>query len=132
MLGALPFSTVNGRVVASFGEEYHYNGAPKSNSSVIPSLIKTLYKRFMMILCIVMKKSIKLSLINIVEILISQNTLITNQQSGHTPIFSLLRLVIPIVFKNKLTQEESKLEPVEGSLYAMSEYGVSTPLVTQD
>ena len=104
MLGALPFSTVNGRSVASLGEEYHYNGAPKSNSSVIPSPIKTLYKRSMMILCMVMKKLIKLSSINTVEMLIYQSTLIMNQQLGHTPIFSLLRLVMPylLCLKTKL------------------------------
>ena len=46
MLGALPFSTVNGRYVASFGEEYHYYGAPKSNSPLIPSPIKNIIQKF--------------------------------------------------------------------------------------
>ena len=45
MLEALPFSTVSGRSVASFGEEYHYNGAPKSNSSDIPNPIKSIIKK---------------------------------------------------------------------------------------
>ena len=108
MLGALPFSTVNGRSVASFGEEYHYNGAPKSNSSVIPSPIKTLYKRSMMILCMVMKKLIKLSSINTLEMLIYQSTLIMNQQLGHTNIFTVtIGHALPIVFCCSCFFEES-------------------------
>ena len=96
MLGALPFSTVNGRSVASFGEEYHCTMVLlNQNLQLFQVPSKTLYERSMMILCMVMKKLIKLSSINTVEMVIYQSTLIMNQQLGHTPIFSLLRLVMP-------------------------------------
>ena len=122
MLGALPFSTVNKRSVASFGEEYHYNGAPKSNSSVIPSPIKN-----------IIQKIHDDPLYGDEKI----NQVVINKYSGnahlpehsdnestirpHSNIFTVtIGHALPIVFKNKVTQKESKLEPVEGSLYAMS------------
>ena len=81
ILKALLFSKVSGRSVASFGEEYHYNGAPKSNSLNIPNPISD-------------KKSIKLSLINTMAMLIYQNSLIMNQQLVHIQKYLLLQLVM--------------------------------------
>ena len=132
MLGALPFSTVYRRSVDSFREEYHYNGAPKSNSSVIPSPIKN-----------IIQKIHDDPLYGDEKI----NQVVINKYSGNAylpqhfdnestirpnPIFSLLRLVMPylLCLKTKLHKKKSKLEPVFMQL--CHEYGVSTPLVTQD
>ena len=44
-LDALEFSTVNGREVASFGEEYSYGGAPKNNKKDIPDSFKAIIEK---------------------------------------------------------------------------------------
>ena len=44
-LDALEFSTVNGREVASFGEEYVYGGAPKNNKKDIPDSFKAIVEK---------------------------------------------------------------------------------------
>ena len=41
-VGKLKFTKVKGREVASFGQEYKYSGAPKSNTNEIPSQLKWL------------------------------------------------------------------------------------------
>ena len=105
MLGALPFSTVNGRSVASFGEEYHINGAPKSNSSVIPSPIKKIIQKIHDD-PLYGDEKIKQVVIN----KYSGNAHLpvhsdnTSTIRPHSPIFSLLRLVMPylLCLKTKL------------------------------
>ena len=71
-----------------------------------------------------MKKLIKLSSINTVETGNAHLPEHSDNESTirpHSNIFTVtIGHALPIVFKNKVTQEESKSEPVEGSLYAMS------------
>ena len=44
-LDALEFSTVNGREVSSFGEEYSYGGAPKNNKKYITDSFKAIIEK---------------------------------------------------------------------------------------
>ena len=122
MLEALPFSTVSGRSVASFGEEYHYNGAPKSNSSDIPNPIKSIIKKI--------HDDPLYSDEKINQVVINKynrNAHLPEHSDNestvrpHSNIFTVtIGHALPIVFRNKVTQEDSTLEPAEGSLYAMS------------
>ena len=42
---SMNFSQVNGRGVASFGEDYNYNGAPNLNTKEIPNPLQTIIKK---------------------------------------------------------------------------------------
>ena len=93
MLEALPFSTVSGRS-ASFGEEYHYNGAPKSNSSDIPNPIKSIIKKIHDD-PLYSDEKINQVVINKYNGNAHLPTLIMNQQLDRTQISSLLQLAMP-------------------------------------
>ena len=44
-LGKMKFAKLNGRQVASFGEEYNYVGSPKSNNKEIPPQLQALIEK---------------------------------------------------------------------------------------
>ena len=120
--GAMSFSSVNGRSVASFGEAYSYNGAPKVNSAEIPSCLKAIISK------IHDQPQYKDEKINQVVInKYTENTHLPEHSDDeamirpHSHIITLtLGQTLPIIFKDKVTQNESTLEPIDGSLYAMS------------
>ena len=120
-LGALSFSTVNGRGVASFGEEYHYHGAPNTNCNEIPNFLKAIIKKI--------HDDPEYTDEKINQVVINKYTGTTHLPEHsddeptirpHSSIITVtLGQVVPVVFKDKISQEEETLEPVEGSLYAM-------------
>ena len=122
MLGTLTFSQVNGRGVASYGEEYQYNGAPRAVSSEIPSSLKSTIAK------INDDPQYKDEKIN--QVVINKYTGTTHlpehsdDEASIMPNSHIITLtlgeVLPIVFKDKVSQNEHKLEPANGSLFAMS------------
>ena len=121
-LDALEFSTVNGREVASFGEEYSYGGAPKNNKNDIPDSFKAIIEK------VHSDPNYEGEQLN--QIVINKYTGLTHlpeHSDGepvirpHSNIFTItIGEKVPIVFKDSITKQEKTLEPIEGSLYVMS------------
>ena len=122
MLGTLTFSQINGRGVASYGEEYHYNGAPRAVASEMPNSLKAIIAK------IHDDPQYKDEKIN--QVVINKYTGTTHlpehsdNEATIRPNSHIITLtpgeVLPIVFKDKVSQNEHKLEPANGSLFAMS------------
>ena len=116
------YSIVNGRQVASYGAEYGYAGAPKTNTSVIPNYLQTIIDKI--------HGDQQYSDAGI-------NQVVVNRYSGKThlpehaddeptirPESHVLTITVghqvPITFKDKVTGREEVLSPIDGSLYVMS------------
>ena len=121
-LDALEFSTVNGREVASFGEEYSYGGAPKNNKKYITYLFKAIIEK------VHSDPNYEGEQLN--QIVINKYTGLTHLPEHsddepvirpHSNIFNItIGKKVPIVFKDSITKQEKTLEPIEGSLYVLS------------
>lgn len=122
MLGTVEFSQVNGRGVASFGEEYNYNGSPKASSTEIPNSLKSIISKI--------HSDPQFHDEKINQVVINKyngkthlpehsDNEATIRPKSHIITLSLGH-VLPVVFKDTISQNEVKLEPANGSLYAMS------------
>ena len=115
MLGTLTFSQVNGRGVASYGEEYQYNGAPRAVSSEIPSSLKSTIAK------INDDPQYKDEKIN--QVVINKYTGTTHlpehsdDEASIRPNSHIITLTLGEVLpKDKVSQNEHKLELANGSL----------------
>lgn len=121
-LGSMSFTQVNGRGIASFGQDYQYRGAPKTNSKDIPEPLKNVINK------IHNNPTYKDEKLNQVVVnKYSGTTHLPEHADDEATIRPSSRIVtvtlgqaMPIKFRDKVTQEDVTLEPVGGSLYAMS------------
>ena len=121
-LGAMSFSEVNGRSVASFGEEYQYTGAPTLNSKEIPAHLTAIINK--------LHDHSEYNDERINQVVVNKFTGKTHLPEHsddeatirpHSRIITVtLGQALPIVFRDKITEEQLTLTPIEGSLYAMS------------
>ena len=123
-LGKLKFSKVNGREVASFGEEYQYTGAPRSNIKEIPPQLEALIAQI---------KSIdEYSAADLNQIVINkyvgEDSFLpehSDNESTIKPESNIFTLTLgtprTVIFGDKCNGETKEITPDTNSLYVMSQ-----------
>ena len=116
------YTNVNGRKVASFGEDYKYAGSPNSNISDIPDWLKLIIDK--------VHGSDEYKDAQINQVVINRYTGKTHlpehsdDEDTIRPESTILTLTLghqmEIIFKDKVSGREEKISPENGCLYAMS------------